>query len=144
MNKYQILKVIGDGTYGKVYQGINKETNEKVAIKKLKNKMSSWEDCILQNEVRFLRKLNNENIVKLFEVIREQNNDVSYIFEYCDCNFFELYSIYSGIIHNENPICFTVTLIVLLFLYGSSLSVLINLSYNIVRTLTKTINTKIE
>ena len=89
MNKYQILKVIGDGTYGKVYQGINKETNEKVAIKKLKNKMSSWEDCILQNEVRFLRKLNNENIVKLFEVIREQNNDVSYIFEYCDCNLFE-------------------------------------------------------
>ena len=89
MNKYQILKVIGDGTYGKVYEGINKETNEKVAIKKLKNKMSSWEDCILQNEVRFLRKLNNENIVKLFEVIREQNNDVSYIFEYCDCNLFE-------------------------------------------------------
>ena len=89
MNKYQILKVIGDGTYGKVYEGINKETNEKVAIKKLKNKMSSWEDCILQNEVRFLRKLNNENIVKLLEVIREQNSDVSYIFEYCDCNLFE-------------------------------------------------------
>ena len=89
MNKYQILKVIGDGTYGKVYEGINKETNEKVAIKKLKNKMSSWEDCILQNEVRFLRKLNNENIVKLLDVIREQNSDVSYIFEYCDCNLFE-------------------------------------------------------
>ena len=89
MNKYQILKIIGDGTYGKVYEGINKETNEKVAIKKLKNKMSSWEDCILQNEVRFLRKLNNENIVKLLEVIREQNSDVSYIFEYCDCNLFE-------------------------------------------------------
>ena len=89
MNKYQILKEIGDGTYGKVYEGINKETSEKVAIKKLKNKMTSWEDCILQNEVRFLRKLNNENIVKLHEVIREQNNDVSYIFEYCDCNLFE-------------------------------------------------------
>ena len=65
MNKYQIIKLIGDGTYGQVYEGINKETNMKVAIKKLKNKMSSWEDCILQNEVRFLRKLNHENIVKL-------------------------------------------------------------------------------
>ena len=89
MNKYQILKVIGDGTYGQVYEGINKETNEKVAIKKLKNKMSSWEECILQNEVRFLRKMNNENIIKLLEVIRDQNSDVSYIFEFCDCNLFE-------------------------------------------------------
>ena len=89
MNKYQIIKLIGDGTYGQVYEGINKETNMKVAIKKLKNKMSSWEDCILQNEVRFLRKLNHENIVKLLEVIREQNSDVSYIFEYCDCNLFQ-------------------------------------------------------
>ena len=89
MNKYQIIKIIGDGTYSQVYEGINKETNKKVAIKKLKNKMSSWEDCILQNEVRFLRKLNHENVVKLLEVIREQNSDVSYIFEYCDCNLFQ-------------------------------------------------------
>ena len=89
MNKYQIIKIIGDGTYGQVYEGINKETNMKVAIKKLKSKISSWEDCILQNEVRFLRKLNHENIVKLLEVIREQNSDVSYIFEYCDCNLFQ-------------------------------------------------------
>ena len=89
MKKYQIIKEIGDGTYGKVYEGINKETNEKVAIKILKNKMSSWEECILQNEVRFLNKLKNENIVKLHEVIREQNNEVSYIFELCDCNLFE-------------------------------------------------------
>lgn len=90
MNKYQILKSIGDGTYGTVYEGINKETNQKVAIKKLKNKMTSWEECMLQNEVRFLSKLNkNENVIKLLEVIREQNNDVSYIFEYCDCNIFE-------------------------------------------------------
>ena len=89
MNKYQIIKLIGDGTYGQVYEGINKESKTKVAIKKLKKKMSSWEECILQNEVRILRKLNHENIVKLLEVIREQNSDVSYIFEYCDCNLFQ-------------------------------------------------------
>ena len=33
MNKYQIIKVIWDGTYGQVYEGINKEINMKVAIK---------------------------------------------------------------------------------------------------------------
>ena len=41
MNKYRILEVIGDGTYGTVYKGINTETNEKVAIKKLKAKVKS-------------------------------------------------------------------------------------------------------
>ena len=35
MNKYKILNVIGDGTYGTVYKGINIETNEYVAIKQL-------------------------------------------------------------------------------------------------------------
>ena len=34
MNKYQLIRVIGDGTYGVVYEGQNKETKEKVAIKK--------------------------------------------------------------------------------------------------------------
>ena len=38
MNKYKILNVIGDGTYGTVYKGINIETNEYVAIKQLKDK----------------------------------------------------------------------------------------------------------
>ena len=89
MHKYEIIKVIGDGTFGQVFEGINKETKTNVAIKKLKNKISSWEDCILQNEVRLLRKLSHENVVKLLEVIREQNSDVSYIFEYCDCNLFQ-------------------------------------------------------
>ena len=35
MNKYQIIRLIGDGTYGQVYEGIDKEKNIKVAIKKL-------------------------------------------------------------------------------------------------------------
>ena len=89
MNKYKIIRLIGDGTYGQVYEGVNQETDEKVAIKKLKTKYSSFEECLLQSEVRILKKLNHENIIKLQEVIREQNSDVSYIFEYCDCNLYE-------------------------------------------------------
>ncbi|MCQ2819020.1 MAG: protein kinase [archaeon] len=89
MNKYQILQVIGDGTYGTVYAGKNTLTNEKVAIKKLKNKIKSWEECINMSEVRILKDLHHENIVKLHEIIREQNSDVSYIFEYADINLYE-------------------------------------------------------
>ncbi len=35
MNKYEIIKGIGDGTFGNVYEAINKITKEKVAIKNL-------------------------------------------------------------------------------------------------------------
>ena len=89
MNKYKILNVIGDGTYGTVYKGINIETNEYVAIKQLKDKITSWNECITQNEVRILRNLSHENIVKLHEIIRDQNSSVSLIFEYCDKNLYE-------------------------------------------------------
>ena len=94
MNKYEIIKDIGVGTFGTVYEAINKITNEKVAIKKLKQKINSWEKCMNQNEVYFLRKLNHPNIVKLLEVIHEKNDDTSLIFEYCDYNLYELIKTY--------------------------------------------------
>ena len=92
MNKYEIIKDIGGGSFGVVYEGINKQTNEKVAIKKLKQKIDSWEACMNQNEVYFLRKLVHPNIIKLIEVIREPNSDISFVFEFCDCNLYEYIS----------------------------------------------------
>lgn len=90
MNKYSLRNIKGDGTYGTVYAAINTETNAKVAIKKLKSKIYSFEECMEQNEVKFLRKIHHPNIVKLLEVIREPSSDVSFVFEYCDCNLYEL------------------------------------------------------
>ena len=90
MNKYEIIKDVGVGTFGTVYEAINKNTNEKVAIKKLKEKINSWEKCMNQNEVYFLRKLNHPNVVKILEVIREKNDDISLVFEFCDCNLYDL------------------------------------------------------
>ena len=89
MNKYEIIKIIGDGTYGVVYEGKNKITKEKVAIKKLKKKYKSLEECKNKIEIKILETLNHENIVQLKEVIREYNGCVSYIFEYCDCNLLQ-------------------------------------------------------
>ena len=89
MNKYEIIKDIGGGSYGTVYEGIDKKTNKKVAIKKLKQKIDSWEECMNQNEVYFLRKLIHPNIISLIEVIREPNSDISFVFEFCDCNLYE-------------------------------------------------------
>ena len=89
MDKYTILKTLGDGTYGSVVKGINKQTNEEVAIKKMKKKFYSWEECMALREIKSLRKLNHSQIVKLKEVIRV-NDDLYFVFEYMEKNVYEL------------------------------------------------------
>ncbi|KAK2995064.1 hypothetical protein RJ640_024522 [Escallonia rubra] len=55
----------------------------------MKRKYYSWEECINLREVKSLRKMNHPNIVKLKEVIRE--NDILYfVFEYMECNLYQL------------------------------------------------------
>ncbi|KAG5540413.1 hypothetical protein RHGRI_020584 [Rhododendron griersonianum] len=86
---YKIIKEVGDGTFGTVWRAINKQSGEVVAIKKMKRKYYSWEECINLREVKSLRKMNHPNIVKLKEVIRE--NDILYfVFEYMECNLYQL------------------------------------------------------
>jgi len=36
MERYKIIKTIGDGAYGTVFKAVNKSNNEVVAIKKMK------------------------------------------------------------------------------------------------------------
>jgi len=88
MNRYKIAKVLGDGTYGSVLRAQNKQSGEWVAIKKMKQKYYSWDECMKLREVVSLRKLIHPNIVKLKEVIRE-NDELHLIFEFMDGNLYE-------------------------------------------------------
>ncbi|GAB2229949.1 hypothetical protein Droror1_Dr00014205 [Drosera rotundifolia] len=89
MERYTIIKEVGDGTFGSVWRAINKHSGEVVAIKKMKKKYYSWEECINLREVKSLRKMNHPNIVKLKEVIRE--HDILYfVFEYMECNLYQV------------------------------------------------------
>ncbi|XP_064605878.1 serine/threonine-protein kinase dyf-5-like [Liolophura sinensis] len=89
MNRYQVSKQVGDGTYGCVLLASSKETGEKVAIKKMKKKYYSWDECLNLREVKSLRKLNHANIVKLKEVIRE-NDQLYFVFEYMKENLYQM------------------------------------------------------
>ncbi|KAJ7535944.1 hypothetical protein O6H91_12G051300 [Diphasiastrum complanatum] len=98
MQRYKVIKQLGDGTYGSVWKAVNRITNETVAIKKMKRKFYSWEECMNLREVKSLRRLNHPNIVKLNEVIRE-NDELYFVFECMDYNLYQ--------IMNDNPQLFS-------------------------------------
>ena len=70
MNRYKTIKPLGDGTYGSVHKAVNRTSGEIVAIKRMKKKFYSWEECMQLREVQSLRKMSHPNIVKLKEVRR--------------------------------------------------------------------------
>jgi male germ cell-associated kinase len=88
MHRYKLLNAIGDGTYGSVLKALN-ERGEPCAIKRMKKKFTSWAECVALREVQSLKVLSHPNIVKLREVIRE-NDELFFIFEYCDQNLYQL------------------------------------------------------
>ncbi|RWS03085.1 serine/threonine-protein kinase ICK-like protein, partial [Dinothrombium tinctorium] len=89
MNRYVMLSQLGDGTYGSVLLAQKLDTGEKVAIKKMKKKYYSWEECMNLREVKALQKLSHANLVKLREVIREDNT-LYFVFEYMKENLYQL------------------------------------------------------
>ena len=73
MNKYDVLGIVGEGTYGVVLKCIHKETQQLVAIKKFKE--SEDNDIVRKTtirEVKILRMLKQDNIVQLKEAFRHK------------------------------------------------------------------------
>ncbi|KAF6109986.1 male germ cell associated kinase [Phyllostomus discolor] len=89
MNRYTTMRQLGDGTYGSVLMGKSNESGELVAIKRMKRKFYSWDECMNLREVKSLKKLNHANVIKLKEVIRE-NDHLYFIFEYMKENLYQL------------------------------------------------------
>ena len=76
LENYSFLKTIGEGTFGKVKLAMHKITQEKVAIKILeKKKINSKKDLErIEKEIKYLKILNHPNIVKIYEIIEDDNN----------------------------------------------------------------------
>ncbi|XP_057178849.1 serine/threonine-protein kinase MAK isoform X2 [Triplophysa rosa] len=60
-----------------------------IIFHRMKRKFYSWEECINLREVKSLKKLNHANVVKLKEVIRE-NDHLYFVFEYMKENLYQL------------------------------------------------------
>jgi calcium-dependent protein kinase len=83
MNNYEILKKLGEGSYGKIYKVKNKKTEEIRAMKQMDKIKIQQNLELFQNEIEIMSILNHPNICKLFEVY-EDSKYIYLIIEYCD------------------------------------------------------------
>ena len=65
-------------------------TREVVAIKKMKRKFTDWDEAMALREIRALRKLNNKNIIKLKEVLRQPSGELYLVFDYVKYTILDL------------------------------------------------------
>ncbi|CAK80366.1 unnamed protein product (macronuclear) [Paramecium tetraurelia] len=74
LDNYIIEQSIGKGTFGKVYRGLHKPTQQFVAIKILeKSKIEQPADFTrIQREIHILRKLRHPNVVQLYEILESE------------------------------------------------------------------------
>lgn len=67
--RFDIIKKLGQGTYGKVQLGINKETSQEVAIKTIKKcKIETEADLVrIRREVQIMSSVQHPNIIHIYE-----------------------------------------------------------------------------
>lgn len=128
MKNYEVIDLVGRGSYGVVVKAVEIETKQLVAIKKI---LIPHEQCMVNDRKKFLReisiltKIQHPNLVKLKELdveIRKDNNFAYLVFEYLQSDLwkvlkssleltkleikFIMYQILQGIkhIHSKNVI----------------------------------------
>ncbi|XP_047526905.1 uncharacterized protein LOC125064133 isoform X3 [Vanessa atalanta] len=82
--RFDIVRKLGQGTYGKVQLGINKKTGQEVAIKTIKKcKIETEADLIrIRREVQIMSSVRHPNIVHIYEVF-ENSEKMILVMEYC-------------------------------------------------------------
>ncbi|XP_064005843.1 cyclin-dependent kinase-like 2 isoform X2 [Pogoniulus pusillus] len=84
MEKYQVLGLVGEGSYGMVTKCRNKENGQIVAVKKF---LESEDDAVVRKiavrEIKLLKQLRHENLVNLVEVYKKKKRWYL-VFEFVD------------------------------------------------------------
>ncbi|KAK8624390.1 hypothetical protein V6N13_065735 [Hibiscus sabdariffa] len=93
--KYVPIKPIGKGAYGIVCSSVNRETDDKVAIKKINNAFDNQVDALRTlRELKLLRHLRHENVIALKDVMmpihRSSFKDVYLVYELMDTDLHQI------------------------------------------------------
>lgn len=88
-------RILKEGDNAFVFKMTHKETNEAVAIKQLKKKFYGWDEVISLKEIESLRRINHPNVIKLKEVIKNQDQ-LCLVFELMEGNLESQYHMVKG------------------------------------------------
>ena len=85
LNNYEILSILGEGTFGIVKLAQDKKTKEKVAIKILeKKKIKTEEDKRrVKTEIEILQRMSHINVIKAKKILKDSEN-IYIMMEYCE------------------------------------------------------------
>lgn len=94
-SRYQLVRLIGKGSYGQVAEAFDTVRQKKVAIKKIVNVFDQEIDCKrLYREIYILRRLNHPQVIHLLDVIPPENyeafTDLYLVFEFLDTDLHKL------------------------------------------------------
>ncbi|KAJ1800953.1 cyclin-dependent kinase 5 [Coemansia sp. RSA 2399] len=96
MEKYQKIEKLGEGTYGIVYKAQNRETNEVVALKRIRlDNEEEGVPCTAIREISLLKELKHPNIVGLFDVLHTEKK-LTLVFEFMDSDLKKFVDAYGG------------------------------------------------
>ncbi len=71
--RYRIIEELGKGGMGKVYEALDIEIKEKVALKLIKPEIASDEKTLerFKNELKFARKIRHKNVCQMYDLNKE-------------------------------------------------------------------------
>jgi len=72
--RYQVIEELGKGGMGKVYKVLDKDIEEKVALKLLNPEITADEHTIkrFRNELKFARKISHKNVCRMYDLSKEE------------------------------------------------------------------------
>ena len=106
---YHIMEKVGFGTYSEVKKGINKRTEQRVAIKIWKG-TNSWN--LLQNEAEILKEVSSDYLPKFYDFVKDETSNKAYlVMEYIEGKTLDDYIKENGTMSEEEANNFLLMLI---------------------------------
>ncbi|KAK9477188.1 kinase-like domain-containing protein [Lipomyces japonicus] len=101
IGRYQIIKTLGEGSFGKVKLAYHLATHQRVALKIIDRKMLAKSDMQgrVEREISYLRLLRHPHIIKLYDVIKSKD-EIIMVIEFAGKELFD-YIVQRGMVPED-------------------------------------------